>query len=347
MVWDIPPIAMVRHRDALPQDVQEMLGTQAAPADVQLDFVREQLDRHPATGTHHWALAPFAPQRSTPALLEGIAALSEERDLPVFTHVYETRGQVLIARELFAHHGGSLIRFLEDVRLLTPRLNIVHSVWISRAEMDRMAASGAGIVLNFLSNLKLKSGIAPVLDMRDSGVRLALGCDNCSGTDVQNLFQAMKLFCLFAAVSDPEPGPPLAHEALRHATLGGARAVGLGDRIGAIAAGRAADMVFLDLDDVAYLPYTSAARQLVYTETGRGIDSVMVDGRMVVDRGRVTTIDEQALREEVAGLMGHVIDDYEEIVKSRARALPYMAEAQRKVWSQDLPMNRFLARTLA
>ncbi|MCW2903389.1 MAG: S-adenosylhomocysteine deaminase, partial [Streptosporangiaceae bacterium] len=347
MVWDIPPIAMIRHRDALPPDVQEMLGTEALPSDVQLDFIREQMDRHPAAGTHHWALAPFAPQRSTPGLLEGIARLSEERDLPIFTHVYETRGQVLIARELFADHGGSLITFLQDVGLLTSRLNIVHSVWITRAEMDQMAAAGAGIVLNFLSNLKLKSGIAPVLDLRDSGVRLALGCDNCSGTDVQNLFQAMKLFCLFAAVSDPEPGPPLAHEALRHATLGGARAAGLGDRIGAIAPGREADIVFLDLDDVAYLPYTSAARQLVYTETGRGVDSVMVAGQMVVDRGTVTTLDEQALREEVAGLMRHVVDDYEDIVKSRARALPYMAEAQRRVWSQEVPMNRFLQRTLA
>jgi cytosine/adenosine deaminase-related metal-dependent hydrolase len=347
MVWDIPPVAMVRHRDTLPGDVQEMLGTRALAAEEQLDFLRAQLDRHPAAGAQHWAIAPFAPQRCTPELLQGCAKLSAEYDLPMFTHVYETRGQVLIARELFAEHGGSLITFLRDVGLLTPLLNIVHSVWISRGEMDQMAAADAGIVLNFLSNLKLKSGIAPVLDLRESGVRLALGCDNCSGTDVQNLFQAMKLFCLFAAVSDPEPGPPLAHEALRHATLGGARAVGLGDRIGAIEPGREADLVFIDLDDIAYLPYNSAARQLVYTETGRGVESVMVAGRMVVDRGTITTVDEQALREEVAGLMRHFVDDYDAVVQSRERALPYMAEAQRRVWSQDIGMNRFLQRTRA
>ncbi|WP_324274913.1 amidohydrolase family protein [Blastococcus brunescens] len=345
MVWDIPPVAMVRHRDTLPEDVQEMLGTRAQPAKEQLDFLRAQLDRRPAAGAHHWAVAPFAPQRCTPELLEGCAELSAERGLPVFTHVYETRGQVLIARELFGQHGGSLVTFLRDVGLLNPLLNIVHSVWISRGEIDQMAAADAGIVLNFLSNLKLKSGVAPVLDMREAGVRLALGCDNCSGTDVQNLFQAMKLFCLFAAVSDPEPGPPLAHEALRHATLGGARAVGLGDRIGAIEQGREADIVFVDLDDVAYLPYNSAARQLVYTETGRGVESVMVAGRMILDHGTVTTVDEQALREEVAGLMRHFVDDYEQVVKSRERALPYMAEAQRRVWSQDIGIDRFLQRT--
>src|SRR5262249_40852168 len=132
-------------------------------------------------------------------------------DLAVYTHVYETRGQVLIAREQFADHGGSLIGYLDDVGLLGPRLNVVHGVWISRPEIERMAAADAGIVLNQLSNFKLKSGIARVCDMRRAGVRLGLGCDNCSGTDVQSVFQAMKMFCLTAAVSDPEPGPGLAH----------------------------------------------------------------------------------------------------------------------------------------
>ena len=96
-------------------------------------------------------------------MLQGCAELAHKHDLPVYTHVYETRGQALIARELFAEHDGSLISYLERNGLLGPRLNIVHSVWISRAEMDRMAAADAGIVLNHLSNLKLKSGIAPVL----------------------------------------------------------------------------------------------------------------------------------------------------------------------------------------
>src|SRR5262249_28552316 len=160
------------------------------------------------------------------------------------------------------------------------------------------------------SNLKLKSGIAPILDIREAGVRIGLGCDNCSGSDVQNVFQAMKTFCLIAAVSDPEPGPALAHEALRHATLGNARSAGLQGKIGAIKPGHKADMVFIDLNDTAYLPYNSAARQLVYTETGRGIDSVMIDGRMVMCHRRITTIDEEDLRREVESLMKYFIADY-------------------------------------
>jgi 5-methylthioadenosine/S-adenosylhomocysteine deaminase len=344
MVWDIPAIGMVRHRDSLPPDVQAMMGNEPRRIRDQLDYLEHQFKHHPAGGTLHWAIAPFAPQRCTPAMLQGCAELADKYDLPVYTHVYETRGQVLIARELFADHGGSLISYLDDVGLLGPRLNIVHSVWISQPEIERLAAADAGIVLNQLSNLKLKSGIPPVLGMRRAGVRLGLGCDNCSGTDVQSVFQAMKMFCLTAAVSDPEPGPGLAHEVLRHATLGNARTAGLAGRLGAIKTGYKADLVLIDLNDVAYLPYNSAARQLVYTEAGRGVESVMVDGRMVMKNRVVTSIDEEALRKEVAGLMRHFIADYDAMVESRKRALPYMLEAHRRMWATDIGMDRFIGR---
>ena len=301
MVADLPPIAMVRHQDNLPADVQEMLGA--------------------------------------------LAALAEKHDLPLYTHVYETKGQALIARELYADHGGSLITYLENAGMLGPRLNIVHSVWITRGEMDRMAAAGAGIVLNHLSNLKLKSGIAPVCDLREAGVRLGLGCDNCSGSDVQSVFQAMKMFCLIAAASEPEPGKGLAHEVLRHATLGNARTAGLENELGAIRPGYRADLILIDLNDVAYLPFNSAARQLVYTEAGRGVESVIVEGRVVIRERKVTTIDEDALRREVASLMRHFTADYEAVVQSRKRALPYMLEAHRRVWQADVGMNRFIPRT--
>jgi cytosine/adenosine deaminase-related metal-dependent hydrolase len=345
MVWDIPPIAMVHNKDALPDDVQNMLGSVGRPVQEQLEYLTLQFNKHPAKGTLHWAVAPFAPQRCSPKMLQGCADLSHKHNLPVYTHVYETRGQRLIARERFADHDGSLITYLERNGLLDSRLNIVHSVWIERNEMERMAAADAGIVLNHLSNMKLKSGIAPVLDIREAGVRIGLGCDNCSGSDVQNIFQAMKAFCLLAAVSDPDPGAPLAHEVLRHATLGNARSAGLQGTVGAIRPGHKADLVFLDLNDTAYLPYNSAARQLVYTETGRSIDSVMIDGRMVMDRRHIVTIDEDDLRREVESLMKHFIRDYEEIVKTRARAMPYMLDAHRRMWGPEIGLNRFISRT--
>jgi cytosine/adenosine deaminase-related metal-dependent hydrolase len=345
MVSDLPPVAMVRHKDLLPADVQDMLGRNALPIGAQIDYLEHQFKHHASGGTLHWAIAPFAPQRCTPKMLEALAELAQTHDLPIYTHVYETRGQLLIARELFADHDGSFIAYLEKAGLLGPRLNIVHSVWITRREMDRMAQAGAGIVLNHLSNLKLKSGIAPICDLRAAGVRLGLGCDNCSGSDVQSVFQAMKMFCLLAAVSEPEPGPGLAHEVLRHATIGNARTAGLEGQLGSIRPGYKADLVLIDLNDVAYLPYNSAARQLVYTEAGRAVESVIVDGRIVMKERKIKTIDEDALRREVTGLMRRFTADYEQVVASRKQALTHMLEAHRRVWETPVPMNRFVPRT--
>src|SRR5205823_13245490 len=106
-----------------------------------------------------------------------------------------------------------------------------------------------------------------------------------------------------------------------------------------------ADLILIDLNDVAYLPYNSAARQLVYTEAGRGVETVIVDGRLVMRERKVTTIDEDALRREVAGLMRHFVVDYDAVVASRKRALPHMLEAHRRVWQTDIGMNRFVPRT--
>ena len=345
MVFDIPAVAMLRFKDILPPDIQEMMGTSALGAQEQIDFLEAQIKRHPARDTLHWAVGPFAPQRCTPELLEGCADLAARHDLGVYIHAYETRGQFVMAREEYADYGGSFITYLDEAGLLNHRLNIAHSVWLAREEMDRMAAADAGAVLNHLSNMKLKSGIAPVLDMREAGMRVALGCDNCSGSDVQNMFQAMKMYCLLAAVSDPEPGPPLAHEALRHGTLGGARSAMLDDRLGALKPGYKADLVLLDMKDTAYLPYNSAARQLVYTETGRAIDTVIVDGRVVVRDREVQNIDEDALRNEVVELMEGFRADFADIVESRAAALPHLLEAHRKVWDSEVSLQRFITRT--
>jgi len=132
---------------------------------------------------------------------------------------------------------------------------------------------------------------------------------------------------------------------LRHATLGNARTAGLAGRLGAIKPGHKADLVLIDLADVAYLPYNSAARQLVYTEAGRGVETVIIDGRVVMRERKVTTIDEDALRREVTGLMRHFIADYDAIVESRKRAIPYMLDVHRKVWAADIGFDRFIGRT--
>src|SRR6202030_1333386 len=170
-------------------------------------------------------------------------------DVPVYSHIYESRGMAIQARLTLPEHGGSLIKRLAAEGALDPRLNLAHSVWLAREEIELLAHSGTGVVLNPQGNLKMKCGIPPIRALQDAGIRIGLGCDNCSCSDAQNMFVAMKLFTLLAAVSDPIPGPPQAVAALRAATQGGAEGACLGDEVGRIAPGLKADLTLIDLRD--------------------------------------------------------------------------------------------------
>lgn len=324
-----------------PGDLHPVIGTGVDDPRAQMAFVSAALDRHANHGGRlRWALSPSAPQRCSVELLEAVAELSRARELPVYTHVYETRTQRVFAREHLAAHRGSAIQLLADTGLLGPRTSLAHGIWLEDDEIAQVADSGTGVVLNMLSNLKLKSGIAPVLDYRARGVNVALGCDNCSCSDVQSMLQVMKLYCLLAGVSTPERSGVTASEALRAATLGGARAAGLAGELGALRPGQRADFSLLDLADPAYVPFNSAIRQLVYADSGRALRTVVVDGEIVVDAGRSTRVDEAALREEIASLMPPVRAEIHRLRQGYERVRPYLDEVQRRAWAEPVSVHR-------
>jgi cytosine/adenosine deaminase-related metal-dependent hydrolase len=342
-VRDLAALDIAPFLDAdLPADVRALIEGRPADPREELAFVEAQIRRlDPLPDRLHWALSPSGPQRSSPALLEGIAALSERYGLPVFTHVYETKAQTAKARAVYGAQGGSMIRFMHEMGLLTPRTSIAHGVWLLPEEVALMAAQGAGLVHNPLSNLKLKSGIAPMRMVKEAGVTIALGCDNCSCGDCQTMFQAMKFFCLLAAVADPNPTGVHAADALRAATLGGAKAVGLEGQVGAIRPGMKADLALLDLHDIAFQPLNSAARQMVFSETGRGVRTTIVGGRVVLDEGRITGVDEAALRAELAEVMAGFRRDFGARAAANAPAIPYLLAANRRLMAHEVGMDRF------
>jgi 5-methylthioadenosine/S-adenosylhomocysteine deaminase len=152
----------------------------------------------------------------------------------------------------------------------------------------------------------------------------------------------MKLFASLAAVCTPEPGPPTARDAIWSATIGGARTAGLEEHIGALKPGMLADLSIIDLTDPSFVPLNSVARQLVFTESGRAVETVIVDGRAVVRDRKITTIDERALREEVAGLMKALRKEIDAVVARNQRMMPYLMEAHRRTWEADIGLNRYV-----
>jgi guanine deaminase len=341
-VANVSPLDTVPYwRDTMPNDLQRALagGKRPDPFAAVEDQIRARRGRHDRLT---WALAPSSPERCTRELLERIADTSRTLGLPVYSHIYISKAEAVNARLRFAAERGSLIELLRDVGLLGPKLTLAHGVWLSEEEIAALAESGTNVVLNPISNLKNKNGVAPIRKLIAAGINLALGCDNCSCTDAQNIFQAMKMFSLLAAVSDPTIGPPDALDTIRAATQGGARTAGLEREIGAIRPGMKADLAVFDLGDPSFVPLNSIARQLVYSECGRGVDTVIVDGRIVMEDGVAKTVDEAALRSEIADAMLRFRPDAEEVFARNRKLAAYMLEADRRTWSHDIGMHRYV-----
>jgi 5-methylthioadenosine/S-adenosylhomocysteine deaminase len=331
----------------VPEDLQRSLTGSVKPigdADAVLGIVEAEFLRWRGTDARiTWGFGPATPENCSTQLLKGLVDLAARHDARVFTHVYESKSMALNARWHYGEHGGSLIAYMDSIGMLNERLTMAHCVWLLPDEIQAVARSGASVALNPVSNLKTKSGVAATREMIAAGVRIGLGTDNCSCSDAQNMFQSMKLFCLLTAASHAETGRPDARDALDAATVGSARALGLEGRIGRIAPGQHADLSLLDLSDPALQPMNDPCRLLVYAECGRAVRHVMVGGEFVVENGRSTRIDEDALFDTIARLMPALRGELDRIRTRNAQVAPYLARAHAMTMAQDVGIDRFIA----
>jgi cytosine/adenosine deaminase-related metal-dependent hydrolase len=288
-----------------------------------------------------WAICPSSPERCSRPLLEKLRDVALRNNLRMFSHVAISRAEAVAAKHIFSAFGGSPIRYLQDLGMLGPQMTLAHGVWLDDADRDLVVQTGTRLVINPMSNLKTKNGIAPFRRYLEAGLHLGLGCDNCSCSDAQNMFQAMKFAVMVAGVTDHSEGGPTAADAFAAATIGGADALGLEGEIGRIAPGYRADITFLDRTDPVFQPLNDARRQIVYGESGRGVVSVMVEGKFVVRERRPMTIDPDALALELAELMPAFRRDAEEVLRRVDSLDPYILAANAKALRDDVSISRF------
>ncbi len=256
---------------------------------------------HGRDGRIRVALSASAPQRCTNEFIGALDDLSRRWRTPLLTHVLETKVQVIAGREFY---GKTIVEHLGDLGILSDRLTIAHGIWLTEADVDLLAAAGTAVAHNPISNLKLGSGLLRLRALRRAGVPVCLGTDGASSNDTLNMFEVMKAAALLHKVASPVNAHwPSAPDVLDMALRGGARSTLLQGQAGALAPGYQADLVLLRLDDPAFVPFHRPPNHLVYCESGRNVDTVFVGGRVVVEQGRVTTVNVPDVYAEVASLM--------------------------------------------
>lgn len=230
-------------------------------------------------------------------LLNACLRLADRYQTGMHLHAVETELQAKVIHE-FLGQGG--IRYLDQVGILRPGTSLAHTIWLEEGDLAILARTGTTVVHNPISNLRLGSGRFPLSSALKQGVSVALGSDGSASNDTQNMFSVLKLTGLMHNQPDSDYRSwPTATEILTTATRGGAMALGMSDELGDIAAGRLADLFLIDLESDAFLPLRDPYLHLVYCEHGISVDTVMVNGEVVVEHGKVLRVDEQSLRHEI------------------------------------------------
>jgi cytosine/adenosine deaminase-related metal-dependent hydrolase len=290
----------------LPQEiasaVRAQLPPRASPPPSEVVRFIERLDGKWGSRIR-FALGPQGLQWCSDASLKEVAA-ARRGGVPVHMHLLETRFQ----REYSVRtYGMSAVARLAELDVLGPNTSVAHAVWISERDLDLLASGGTAVVHNPSSNLRLRSGIAPVLPMLKRGIPVALGMDGMSQADRGDYFGELRLCSAlhFAAENSLQ-----SNQVWGMVYKGGARATFWGDSIGRLAPGSLADAVILRMPDpIAGLGVGLELDPLdrVLRETSiLSVTAVVVDGQAVVRDGSITTVSESALLEKVADLASRV-----------------------------------------
>jgi cytosine/adenosine deaminase-related metal-dependent hydrolase len=299
-------VADMPFAQSLPLDGDSAIAAadEAPPASLRsiIELVEAAVERwHEPGGMIGIGLGPSAPQRCSPELLRATVDLARERGLAWQTHVLETKTQALTSRDW---HGESWVELMHGDGLLSPKTTLVHTVWLSDRDIGLMAQSGCSAVHCLLSNLRLGDGVARLPALQRAGVPLALGTDGRGCDETLDMFELAKMTALVHKVRGGDYRSwTTAADVLKMATVGGSSVAGHGEQLGRLEVGAKADLVLLRPNSLAFAPVNEPVRQLIYGAPSRDVDTVVVDGQVVMRSGELTGVDTGWLLESVGSHM--------------------------------------------
>lgn len=240
----------------------------------------------------HVGFGPHAPYTVSDEVLQKVAVLAHEMDAPIHIHLHETALEI---EESMVRYGKRPIQRLMDLGVLSPLTQCVHMTQIDEGDIALLKESGAQVIHCPESNLKLASGFCPVQKLLDAGINVALGTDGAASNNDLSLLSELKTAALLAKAVAGDAAALDAHTALRMATLNGAKALGLEEKIGSLEVGKAADITAIDLGELEAQPIFNPLSQLIYANTSHCVSHVWVAGRALLLSRQLQTLNEREL----------------------------------------------------
>lgn len=243
-----------------------------------------------ANGRVSFSYGLACPNSCSVGLIKEVRALADRNQIPVHIHIAETEYEWHNIHNLF---GATPTRHLHNLGLLGPDVQGAHSIWLSDEDIELYRETGTKVVHNPECNMKIADGIAPITKMLEAGVVVSLGTDSCSVNDNMDMFEAMRTAAFLQKVTTMDPAVLPAATSLRMATLGGAEALNMQHEIGSLEVGKKADLLLVDLSGAHMRPINNLENSLVYCANANDIQTVICDGRVIMEDRRILTLDEE------------------------------------------------------
>ncbi len=326
--------------DLLPESVRESM--QKAPlmsSQELLALYRSFIDKwnNCYDGRIKVGVSVSSPQRVKLDYFGALSELSKQYDLPFDIHILETKLQRVLGD---VKYGKSLVRFVNDLGFLDERVVVIHAIWVDDFDIDLMANARCSVAHNPVCNLRLGSGVMNFRRLKNAGINICLGSDEACSDDSYNMWVVAKVTGLIHNITDPEyRNWPQAKEILWSLIRGGTRAMRNEGKTGVLAPGYEADLILVDLNSLSFTPLNNIYRQLVYCESGSSIVLTMVAGKIVMENGKILTVDEEAVKSEARELMKEYRKELEKTRRAASQLEPYYREMYRRCAEMDVGMN--------
>ncbi|QXM06183.1 amidohydrolase [Crassaminicella indica] len=233
-------------------------------------------------------IGPHAPYTCSPDYIEEMLLLAKELNTGIHIHLSESIKEV---QDSFNMYGKSPVQHLYDLGLFDVRTLAAHCVHLSDEDIQILKENNVNVLYNPVSNLKLANGFAPIVKMLEKGINISLATDSSCSNNNLNMFEEIKLASLLNKGVTGDSTVVPAKKSLQIATINGAKALGIDDKVGSIEIGKCADIILIDLNKPHLCPRHNLISLLVYSVQASDVDTVIVDGNILMENRKLTTID--------------------------------------------------------
>ena len=243
-----------------------------------------------ANGRIRFLLGPHAVYTCSSRLLKKIKNVSTKLKVGLHIHLAESKE---LAKEIEAKYGVSETELLEKIGFLESNVLAAHCIHLTERDIELLARNEVSVVHNPVANMKLGQGVARVKELIDAGVNVCLGTDGPASNNSLDMFETLKITCLLQKLIYEDPSALSAWQVLRMATLNAAKALGIEKELGTIEVGKKADIVLVNFEDLNLNPIHDYYANLVYSAKGENVDTVIIDGKVVMENRKIKTVNER------------------------------------------------------